>query len=272
MSTPVRVYYKTRDPFVISRPDLFTSPFDPADFGAVSLVEDETSDLTNPEKVFARLNADDRSGGQSVRSLSTGDVVEIHGRMQQCLPLGWREVTDADAEVLRARFGIVSAPPAWGLADAVRRAEGMLEMVQDALGETSDHPWPDPNIARQWVVGARAVLAPYVTAWPTATQSVPASFRFTLHDVNEDSAVTQDVLIFLSEQVEIVVPRPGQTPSHMDPDHELAVARVELCAGDVRAMLWDYETLEAADDAQVTVLFPADVSATTQILPENQRC
>lgn len=264
MNGPLRVYYKTRDPFFISAGDPFAGPFNPVDFGAVSLVEDDSGDLTSPGKVFAWLNADDRPAGQSVRSLSTGDVVEIHGRMQQCLPLGWREVTDADAEALRVRFGIVSAPPAWGLADAVRRAYDMLEQAVDDLGETVDHPHPDVSSGRNWAVTARATLAPYAIAWPTATQAVPASFRFTLRDANEDLAATREVVIFLSEHVEIVVPRSGHVPRVMDPEHEEAVTRVELLDGEVRTMVWDREAVQSADNATVLTLVP---SRMTPILP-----
>lgn len=254
---PIRVYYKTRDPFCLSRDQMFDGPFTPDDFGAVALVDGEAGQLSKPEAIFARLNDEERPGWQSIRSLSTGDVVEISGVMHQCLMLGWRKVTEADAEALRARFGIISLPPAWGLADAVRRTEGLLEMAQDALCQTVDHPRTDPDIARQRVIAARAVLAPYATAWPTATASTPTSFRFTLHDGSEDSVATQEVLIFLSEHVEIVIPEPGQTPGVMDPDNELAVTRVELLDGDVRAMLWDQNTVKCAGDATVVTIAPA---------------
>lgn len=268
----IRVFYKTRTPFLISADDPFAGPFKPADFDVMSLIENPVGGLDNPERVFALLNADDRPNGQSVRSLSAGDVVEINGRMQQCLVLGWREVGDADAEALRARFDIVSAPPAWGLADAVRRVDGMLEMALAELCEAVDHPQPNVQSGRDWTHAAHAVLAPYVTAWPTATQAMPASFRFTLHDrhalaEDEDAAATQEVLIFLSEHVEVVVPRPGQTPGFMDPEREEAVARVELWDGEVRVMLWDQAAVRADDDdsAFILTLVP---NRTTVILPE----
>lgn len=263
----IRVYYSIVQPF-----DFFPKPFQPAAFGVVSLVDNTAGDLNSPEQVFAHLNADDRPGGQSVRSLRIGDVVEINGRMQQVLEMGWREVPAAEAEALRARFGMISAPPAWGLADAMRRAYDMLEMAAADLCETIDHPRPNVQGGRNWAVAARAVLAPYAIAWPTATQAMPTSFRFTLQDRHmlaevEDAAATQEVLIFLSEHVEVVVPRSGQTPGFMDPEREEAVARVELWDGEVRVMLWDHVAVRADDDDSATILTLVP-SRATAILPE----
>jgi hypothetical protein len=254
----IRVYYNTAQPCA-----LFPPPFAPTDFGVVALVENTDRDLNTADRVFNHLNADDRPGGQSVRSLSVGDVVEIDGRMQQCLEAGWREVADAEAEALRARFGIVSAPPAWGLADAMHRAYDMLEQAMNDLCETVDHPQPNVRGGYDWAVTARAVLAPYATAWQTATQAMPAVFRFTLQDgdalaEDRDAVATQEVLIFLSEDVEVVVPRPGQTPGFMDPAREEAVVRVELWDGEVRAKIWDQAAVreDADDSALILPLVP----------------
>ena len=82
------------------------------------------------------------------------------------------------------------------------------------------------------------------------------TIRFTLADVDE-SGRTQPVIIHLTEHVEIVVPKPDVTPGIMDPDNELAVARVELMEGEVRAMLWDHAAIEQATESMVVALVPA---------------
>ena len=251
---PIRVYYKTRDPFCLSRDQMFAGPFVPEDFGAVALVDGEAGQLSKPELIFARMNDEERPGWQSIRSLSTGDVVEISGVMHQCLMLGWRNVTPDNARALRARFGIGNLPDQHQvLADAILRAAGLLDQAQEALSETVDHPRADPDVARQWVNAALAVLAPYCDE----SEPDPQPIRFTLRDGCEGSDRTQEVLIFLSEHVEIVIPEPGQTPGVMDPDNELAVTRVELLDGDVRAMLWDQNTVKCAGDATVVTIVPA---------------
>ena len=256
---PIRVYYKTRDPFCLSRDQMFAGPFVPEDFGAVAVVDGGSGQLISPELIFARLNDEERPGWQSIRSLSTGDVIEIGGVMQQCLMLGWRNVTPDNANALRARFGISPLPDQpQVLTDVIQRAASLLDMAQTALSETSDHPRVDPYVARQWVNAALAVLAPCRGESESDLQPI----RFTLHDVNEASDRTQEVLIFLSEHVEIVVPRPGQTPGAMDPDNEIAVVRVELLDGDVRAMLWDQDTVQRAEEATVVTIVPACASVT----------
>ena len=86
------------------------------------------------------------------------------------------------------------------------------------------------------------------------------TIRFTLADVDE-SGRTQPVIIHLTEHVEIVVPKPDVTPGVMDPDNELAVARVELMEGEVRAMLWEHSAIEQATEAMVVTLVPAPDAA-----------
>jgi hypothetical protein len=82
------------------------------------------------------------------------------------------------------------------------------------------------------------------------------TIRFTLADVDE-SGRTHPVIIHLTEHVEVVVPKLGVTPGVMDPDNELAVARVELMDGEVRAMLWDHAAVEHATESMVVTLIPA---------------
>ncbi len=82
------------------------------------------------------------------------------------------------------------------------------------------------------------------------------TIHFALHDVDE-SGRTQLVIIHLTENVEVVVPKPGI----MDPDNEWAVARVELMDGEVRAMLWDRKIIEHATESMVITLIPAQVTA-----------
>jgi hypothetical protein len=260
---PIRVYYKTRDPFCLSRDQMFAGPFTPEDFGAVAVVDGEAGRLISSEMIFARMNDEERPGWQSIRSLSTGDVVEIGGVMHQCLMLGWRKVPLDSANTLRARFGISPLPDQpQVLTAAIQRAAGLLDTAQEALSETVDHPRAVPYVARQWVNAALAVLAPH----RGDSEPHPQPIRYTLRDGSEESDRTQEVLIFLSEHVEIVIPLPGQTPGVMDPDHELAVTRVELLDGAVRAMLWDQETVQGAGDALVVTIVPACVSVTS--LPE----
>jgi hypothetical protein len=261
---PIRVYYKTRDPFCLGRDQMFDGPFMPEDFGVVALVDGEAGQVSNPELIFARLNDEERPGWQSIRSLSTGDVVEIGDVMHQCLMLGWRTVTPDNASALRARFGISDlADQRQVPTDAIQRAASLLAQAQEALSETVDHPRVDPYVARQWVNAVLAVLAPY----RGESELDPQPIRFILRDGSEGSDRTQEVLIFLSEYVEIVIPLPGQTPSVMDPDHELAVTRVELLDGAVRAMLWDQDTVQCAGDAMVVTIVPACPSAMS--LPES---
>ena len=83
------------------------------------------------------------------------------------------------------------------------------------------------------------------------------TIHFALQDVDE-SGRTQPVIIHLTENVEVVVPKPGATPGMMDPDNEWAVARVELMDGEVRAMAWDHEAVASGAESVVLTLIPAD--------------
>ena len=89
------------------------------------------------------------------------------------------------------------------------------------------------------------------------------TIRCTLQDVDE-SGRTQPVVIHLTENVEVVVPRPGVKPGILDPNNEWAVTRVELMDGEVRAMLWDREIIEHAAESLVVTLVPSQLTA---ILP-----
>jgi hypothetical protein len=99
---------------------------------------------------------------------------------------------------------------------------------------------------------------PIVIEQDEATGAV--TIHFALHDVDE-SGRTQPVIIHLTENVEVVVPKQGVTPGIMDPDNEWAVARVELMDGEVRAMLWDRKIIEHATESMVITLIPAQVTA-----------
>ncbi|CAG0937161.1 hypothetical protein TFLX_06073 [Thermoflexales bacterium] len=70
------------------------------------------------------------------------------------------------------------------------------------------------------------------------------------------------MLIFFTEDIEVVVPKPGVLPGVMDPEHELAVVRVEAREGEVRALIWDRRTIERADEALVIPLTSARASTT----------
>ena len=138
MSYPIRVYYKTREPFLVSE----DASLEPVDFEAIVVLNDlaissdgqgqpyvfevtpdeqidvlyvgeSISDcaawMARPapaDQVFERLNQDERPGGQSFRSMSVGDVVEINGVMQQCLSFGWRMIMPDRAKALRQHFGL----------------------------------------------------------------------------------------------------------------------------------------------------------------------
>jgi hypothetical protein len=85
------------------------------------------------------------------------------------------------------------------------------------------------------------------------------TIHFALQDVDE-SGRTKPVIIHLTENVEVVVPKPGVTPGIMDPDNEWAVARVELMDGEVRAMAWDHEAVASGAESVVLTLIPADAA------------
>lgn len=78
----------------------------------------------------------------------------------------------------------------------------------------------------------------------SAADSLPQ--YVTLTDVDE-SGRQRAALIYLSEFIEIVIPRPGGViPGRINPAHELAVARVELLEGDVRIQYWIVRRAPAA--------------------------
>lgn len=99
---PVRVYYNTRRPFGLRMPD--SPALNPADYEAVIVIHEPN--LRTADAVWARLNDDERPGGQSFRSMCSGDVAEINGVLHECLSLGWRVVDPVAANTLRQRFGL----------------------------------------------------------------------------------------------------------------------------------------------------------------------
>jgi hypothetical protein len=103
---------------------------------------------------------------------------------------------------------------------------------------------------------------PIVIEQDEATGAV--TIRCALRDVDE-SGRTQPVIIHLTENVEVVVPRPGVMPGILDPTHEWAVTRVELMDGEVRAMLWDHGIIEHAAESLVVTLVPAQLTATLPV-------
>jgi hypothetical protein len=99
---PVRVYYNTRCPFGLRMPD--SPALNPADYEAVIVIHEPN--VRTVDAVWAHLNDDERSGGQSFRSMCSGDVAEINGVLHECLSLGWRVVDPVAANTLRQRFGL----------------------------------------------------------------------------------------------------------------------------------------------------------------------
>ncbi|MBI5567674.1 MAG: hypothetical protein HY870_22435 [Chloroflexi bacterium] len=102
VSQPVRVYYNTRRPFALRMPD--SPALNPADYEAVIVIHEPN--LRTADAVWARLNEDERPGGQSFRSMCSGDAAEIEGVLHECLSLGWRVVDPVAANTLRQRFGL----------------------------------------------------------------------------------------------------------------------------------------------------------------------
>ena len=225
-----------------------------------------TADAVYQNIDFIRLNHPEIViilSGDHIYRMDYAAMLQFHCDQGAELTIACMPVPLDSANTLRARFGISPLPDRpQVLTDAIQRAAGLLDQAQEALSETVDHPRADPYLARQWVNAALAVLAPHHGDSEPDSQPI----RYTLRDGSEESDRTQEVLIFLSEHVEIVIPLPGQTPGVMDPDHELAVTRVELLDGAVRAMLWDHDTVQGAGDAMVVTIVPACASATG--LPE----
>ena len=103
----VRVYYNSR---LWSRLRLpVAPPLSPDEFDGLIVLTDPQ--LIAPDDVWACLNADERPGGRSFRSMCAGDVVEIGGQMHECLSLGWRVVDQTAATALRQRFGVKHVQP-----------------------------------------------------------------------------------------------------------------------------------------------------------------
>ncbi len=107
VAQPVRVFYNTRCPFGLRMPD--SPALEPADYDAVLVIHEPG--LRTVEAVWARLNDDERPGGQSFRAMCSGDVVEISGVMHECLSLGWRTVDVVGVNALRQRFGLANYVP-----------------------------------------------------------------------------------------------------------------------------------------------------------------
>lgn len=104
---PIRVYYTSSLWARLRLSD--APPINPADFDGLIVLTDPQ--LISPDGVWACLNDDDRPGGQSFRSMCSGDVVELNGVMHECLSLGWRTVDAAAADALRQRFGLANHVP-----------------------------------------------------------------------------------------------------------------------------------------------------------------
>lgn len=92
---------------------------------------------------------------------------------------------------------------------------------------------------------------------PAAEVEPPrAPWPVMLTDIDE-SGRQRAALIYLSEFIEIVIPRPGGViPGRIDPEHELAVVRVELLDGAVRLLYWDHDTCPHGDGV-IMSLVPA---------------
>jgi len=82
----------------------------PRSFGAAQTVEFSSvwDDNLGLEDIFAAFNAG--SGCEStlfcklhVRSMSSGDFVKFKGQWYQCLPVGWREVTEERVKEIMAK-------------------------------------------------------------------------------------------------------------------------------------------------------------------------
>ncbi len=79
------------------------------------------------------------------------------------------------------------------------------------------------------------------------------TLHFALQDVDGSGRI-QPIIIHLTENVEVVVPKPGVMPGLMDPANERAVTRVELMAGEVRALVWDHAAVETDTEPLVVTL------------------
>ncbi len=79
--------------------------------------------------------------------------------------------------------------------------------------------------------------------------------RYDLTDVAEPGR-TQHVDIYLTENVEVVIPKVIDEAHQVIGDNERAVARVELFEGEVRAMLWDETCCVAAGDDGMAQIVP----------------
>ena len=79
--------------------------------------------------------------------------------------------------------------------------------------------------------------------------------RYDLTDVAEPGR-TQHVDIYLTENVEVVIPKVIDEAQQVIGDNERAVARVELFEGAVRAMLWDETRCTATGDDGMAQIVP----------------
>lgn len=79
--------------------------------------------------------------------------------------------------------------------------------------------------------------------------------RCDLTDVSEPGR-TQHVDIYLTENVEIIVPKVADEAHQVIGDNERAAARVELFEGEVRAMLWDEAACAASGDDGMARIVP----------------
>lgn len=165
----------------------------------------------------------------------------------------------AGLEYLRSRLTGEGAPeidavwPAWP--DAAERMWASLLAQADAepgLATRGDDDLPGAGVE---AVGEPLAEIEMITGMAASDVNDPPQ-RVTLCDVDEPDR-QRVALIYLSEFIEIVIPRPGGViPGRMDPEHELAVVRVELLDGDVRLVHWDQETC-AHGDGVIMSLVPA---------------
>lgn len=72
----------------------------------------------------------------------------------------------------------------------------------------------------------------------------------------DGSGKKREVVVHLTENVEAIIQRVADKDHGIIGDNELAVARVELFEGQVRAMLWDETTCNAPGDEGMAQIVP----------------